>query len=143
MALSLNDVAPAFELKGVLQGAETRFRLSDFKPSWLVLFFYPADFTFVCPTEIKGFEARSGEFAKQGARIAAISVDDLKSHTEWIKELGGLSFPLLSDTGGTVATAYGVLNAEDKRAFRATFIIAPDGRLAYLTVSHERGTVRR
>ncbi len=135
MALSLNESAPTFNLDGVLQGSVKKFQLSDFKPGWLVLFFYPADFTFVCPTEMKGFEARKSEFDKEGARIAAISVDDVNSHAAWIKELGGLSFPLLSDTDRFVTASYGVLNADDKRAFRATFIISPEGRLAYMTVS--------
>lgn len=135
MALSLNDPAPPFELDGVQRGGVKRFRMSDFRSSWLVLFFYPADFTFVCPTEVKGFERRHAEFEREDARVVAVSVDDINSHAEWVKELGGLSYPVLADTDRSLSKAYGVLNAEDGRAFRATFIISPDGRLAYMAVS--------
>lgn len=135
MPLSLNDPAPAFDMEGVVAGAIKRVRLADFRTSWLVLFFYPADFTFVCPTEVKGFEALHAEFAAEGARVAAVSVDDARSHLEWVRELGGLSYPVLSDSDRAASKAYGVLNADDGRAFRATFIITPEGRIAYLAVS--------
>ena len=135
MSLSLNQPAPNFELDGAFEGKVQRFRLADFRPSWLVLFFYPADFTFVCPTEIRGFQQRLPEFRESNARVAGVSVDDVQCHIDWIKELGGLSFPLLSDREAAAATAYGVLNPDDRRAYRATFIISPQGRIAHLTLS--------
>jgi peroxiredoxin (alkyl hydroperoxide reductase subunit C) len=97
--------------------------------------FYPADFTFVCPTEMRGFEARAGEFRVSGCQVIGISVDDVSSHRSWADELGGLSFPLLSDPAGKICKEYGVLNQADGRAFRATFIISPDGTIAWAMVS--------
>ena len=133
--LTLNVEAPEFALEGVQDGSVRTWKLPDFRGSWLVLFFYPADFTFVCPTEIRGFEKHIAEFRQRRCAIAGISVDDLASHAAWVQELGGLSFPLLSDPEGRVARDYGVLNPEDGRAFRATFLVTPDGRLAWTVVS--------
>ena len=133
--LRLNTNAPDFELDGIENGAARRFRLADFRGRWLILFFYPADFTFVCPTEIKGFAARFGEFRDLGSTIAGISVDDLASHRDWSKELGGVPFPLLADVQREAARAYGVLNEEDGRAFRATIVVSPEGKIAYFVVS--------
>ena len=135
MPLSLNVPAPDFHLTGAANGQERPFRLADFKGSWLVLFFYPADFTFVCPTEILGFQERLNDFAAIGTKIAAISVDGVQSHLDWSRELGGISFPLLSDPLRLAARAYDVLNPDDQRAYRATFVISPQGRIAYVTVS--------
>jgi peroxiredoxin 2/4 len=70
-----------------------------------------------------------------GVAVAGVSIDDTASHEKWAQELGGVSFPLLSDTTKSVCQAYGVLNPDDGRAFRATIIIAPEGRVAYLVVS--------
>jgi peroxiredoxin 2/4 len=135
VTISLNDTAPAFDLEGIAGGQPRRYRLADFKGRWLVLFFYPSDFTFVCPTEVMGFQKRLSEFKAAGADIAGVSVDPVSSHADWGRELGGLDFPLLSDAGGRVSQAFGVLNTADQRAFRATFIISPEGRIAHLTVS--------
>lgn len=109
--------------------------MERFRGKWLILFFYPSDFTFVCPTEIKGFNRRYDEFAAAGAAIAAVSVDDLETHRNWAGEIGGLRFPLLSDSAKEVSRLYGVLNEEDGKAHRATFIIKPDGRIGYAVVS--------
>jgi alkyl hydroperoxide reductase subunit AhpC len=135
MPLTLNTLAPDFEVTGALNGQTRTFRLADFKGSWLVLFFYPADFTFVCPTEILGFEHRLKDFSAIDARVAAVSVDGVQSHLDWSHELGGISYPLLSDPSRTMSRAYDVLNVDDQRAYRATVILSPQGRIAYLTVS--------
>jgi alkyl hydroperoxide reductase subunit AhpC len=131
----LNAAAPDFVLDGVADSHVRRYRLAEFRGRWVVLFFYPADFTFVCPTEIRGFHGRRAEFDRREAQILAVSVDDVESHRGWAAELGGVSFPLLSDPSREVSRAYDVLNEADGRAFRATFMVAPDGLLAYLVVS--------
>ena len=133
--LSVNSEAPAFLLEGVQGGTVRTFRLADLRGRWVVLFFYPADFTFVCPTEIRGFEKRAKEFRSRGCEIVAVSVDDPASHRAWGDELGGLSFPLLSDPTRVTCRAYGILDETDGRAFRATFIVSPEGRIAYVVVS--------
>src|SRR5262245_55063100 len=83
MTLSLNEPAPPFDLDGVLNGQSKKFRLADHRGRWLVLFFYPSDFTFVCPTEVLGFHKRLSEFKAAGADVAGISVDSLQSHRDW------------------------------------------------------------
>jgi peroxiredoxin (alkyl hydroperoxide reductase subunit C) len=100
-----------------------------------VLFFYPADFTFICPTEILGFDRRLPEFESLGAAVLAISVDDLASHRQWAAELGGLRLPLLSDPGGEACRALGILNETEGRAHRATLILNAAGELAYFVAS--------
>jgi alkyl hydroperoxide reductase subunit AhpC len=132
---SLNAAAPEFALEGVERGKTRTVRLADLRGRWVVLFFYPADFTFVCPTEIRGLAKRADEFERLGCTTLAVSVDDTASHRAWAEELGGVPFALLSDPTREVTKAYGVLNAEDGRAFRATFVIAPDGTIAWMTVS--------
>lgn len=133
--IGLNVPAPDVALDAVVDGQVRRIRLGDFRGRWVVLCFYPADFTFVCPTEIRGFQARRTEFSGRGAEILAVSVDDVESHRAWAAELGGVAFPLLSDPTREATRAYGVLNEADGRAFRATFIVGPDGRIAYFVVS--------
>ena len=131
----LNAEAPPFALEGVLGGRVQTFSLKDFRGRWLVLFFYPADFTFVCPTEIRGFQNRLRDFEACGCDVLAISVDDVPSHQAWAEELGGISFPLVSDPTRDTCRRYGVLNDTDGRAFRATFVISPQGTIAYMVIS--------
>src|SRR5690242_6132388 len=97
----VGNPAPDFKLEGVVgtdPGKEFRtLTLKDYKDKWLVLFFYPADFTFVCPTEIKGFNDSIDSFKKLNAEVAAVSTDSKWSHLAWIKrgDLGSLKYPLL------------------------------------------------
>ena len=115
--------------------------LADYQGKWLVLFFYPLDFTFVCPTEIRGFNSRLAEFAKAGAEILGVSVDSVYSHRAWIKTpqaeggLGGLNYPLASDITKQVSKDYGVLIEEKGIALRGLFLIDPEGILRYQVVS--------
>jgi alkyl hydroperoxide reductase subunit AhpC len=133
--LTLNAEAPPFALEGVEAGKVRRVSLADYRSRWLALFFYPADFTFVCPTEIRGFAERLGEFRSLGCDVAGVSVDDVATHQAWAEELGGVSYPLLADPERAVSRAYGVLDEADGRAFRATFVISPESRIAYVVVS--------
>jgi alkyl hydroperoxide reductase subunit AhpC len=132
--------APDFKLEGVVgteQGKEFKaFELKDFKDKWLVLFFYPADFTFVCPTEIKGFSDNIEKFRKLNADIVAVSTDSKWSHLAWLKrgDLGDLKYPLLADFNKKAAHAYGVLDAEKGVALRGLFIIDPNGILQYQVI---------
>jgi len=114
--------------------------LSDYKGKWLVLFFYPADFTFVCPTEITAFSDRLQEFKDANCEILGVSVDSVYSHRAWIrtpKEQGGLgpiNYPLASDITKEVSRAYGVLIEEEGVALRGLFIIDPEGIVRYQVV---------
>lgn len=133
--LSLNVTAPEFSLEGIEGRTVRRYTLASLRGRWAVLFFYPADFTFVCPTEILGFHRHANEFSGCGTVVLGISVDDIESHRAWAEELGGVGVPLLSDPTREACRAYGVLNEADQRSWRATFIVSPEGRIAYMVVS--------
>jgi alkyl hydroperoxide reductase subunit AhpC len=132
----VGEKAPDFAVKGVHQKRVSEYSLSHYKSKWLVLFFYPADFTFICPTEVLGFSKLAKEFAAQGAEILGVSVDSLDSHGSWADELGGIDYPLLSDEDKTLSRAYGVLDEREGVPLRATFIINPKGEVSYLVISH-------
>jgi alkyl hydroperoxide reductase subunit AhpC len=132
----VGDSAPAFSAKGFFQGDVAEYSLAGCKGKWLVLFFYPADFTFICPTEVTGFSKLEPAFAHESATILGVSVDSLESHRSWAAELGGLQIPLLSDEDKRVSQAYGVLDEAEGVAQRATFIINPASVIAYQVVSH-------
>ncbi|HXV81656.1 MAG TPA: peroxiredoxin [Candidatus Binatia bacterium] len=135
-ALRIGDKAPDFRVKGILRGEVAEYSLSAYRGKWLVLFFYPADFTFICPTEVVGFSKLAKEFAAENAAILGVSVDTIASHRSWAEELGGLEYPLLSDEEKTVSRAYGVLDEKEGVSLRATFIINQAGSISYQVVSH-------
>ena len=134
--LCIGESAPDFTAKGILGGQLADYSPADYKNKWLVLFFYPADFTFICPTEVTGFSKMTKAFAAEGAAVLGVSVDSIDSHRSWAKELGGLNCPLLSDEAKTVSRAYGALDEKEGVAMRATFIINPAGVICYQVVSH-------
>lgn len=109
--------------------------LSDYKGKWLVLLFYPLDFTFIWPTEIQGYSGRIEEFKKEGAEVLAVSVDSEHSHKAWINSsLGKINYPLASDMTKKVSTEYGVLLEEEGIALRGLFIIDPEGVVRYSVI---------
>jgi alkyl hydroperoxide reductase subunit AhpC len=134
--LRVGDRAPEFRLQGILGDAAGDYSLVSYRGKWLVLFFYPADFTFICPTEVVGFSKLAEEFSREDAAILGVSVDDLESHRAWAKELGGLAYPLLSDVERSLSRACGVLDEKENVALRATFIINPSAIISYQVISH-------
>ena len=134
--LTVGTSAPDFAVKGVDHGRLADFSLKTYRGKWLVLFFYPADFTFICPTEVMGFSKQAGAFRSEGAEILGMSVYPVETHKSWAEELGGVDFPLLSDAEKQVSRAYGVLNEKEGVSLRATFIVNPAGELCYVVVSH-------
>jgi peroxiredoxin (alkyl hydroperoxide reductase subunit C) len=106
---------------------------------WLLLLFYPADFTFVCPTEVLAFNSALAEFSSRGAEVLGVSTDGVFAHVAWMEfHIGPLSFPLASDRTHAVSTAYGVLDAGTGQAARATFLIDPDSVVRYEVVHDDR-----
>ncbi len=132
--------APDFSLEGVVGiavGKEFRqVSLKDFRGKWLVLFFYPADFTFVCPTEIRGFNESRDSFRRLNSEILGVSTDSKWSHLAWLKrgDLGDLKYPLLADFNKITARDYRVLDLQTGVAQRGLFIIDPQGVLQYQVV---------
>ena len=114
--------------------------LSDqsFPGKWKVIYFYPKDFTFVCPTEIKGFGDLNQQFKDRDCQVLAASTDSEFVHLAWRKDhkdLRALPFPMLADTAKRLTTALGILDTEEGVAKRATFLVDPDGiiRFSYVT----------
>ena len=125
----------------MLDGETKSVSLSDLRGRWVVLFFYPLDFTFICPTEITEFSKRLDEFERLHATVLGCSTDSVHSHKAWLKELGALRYPLLSDMTHEISRAYGVLLEEKGMALRGTFIIDPEGVLRY-ALYHDLGVGR-
>lgn len=129
--------APSFIMNSVSGDGESfeKVSLDDYKGKWLVMFFYPLDFTFVCPTEITGYSKRYDEFKKEGAEVLAVSTDSEHSHKAWINSsLGKINFRLASDFTKEVAKNYGILVEEEGMALRGLFIIDPEGVVRYSVV---------
>ncbi len=140
--------APDFTMDAVLGEGEglNRFgtvSLEEIKKAgkWTVLYFYPLDFTFVCPTEIKQFNALYPEFKKLNAEVIATSTDSVFSHLAWQAraDLGKIDHPHASDLSHEVSEAYGVLDYEKGIAWRGTFIINPEGILKHMSINHGEG----
>ena len=125
----LGTMAPEFSCKAVIDGEIKDIHLSDYKGQMRVLFFYPLDFSFVCPTELHAFQDALAEFEKRKTVILGVSVDSVYSHLAWLaqpKEQGGIkgvTFPLLSDITKSIARTYGVLDEKEGIAYRGLFII--------------------
>ena len=119
---------PNFTLEAYEKGDFKNISLYDAKGKWKLLFFYPLDFTFVCPTEILELSKRHKEFEALNTQVMTISIDSVHSHKAWSKEIGDLNFPMLSDLGKEVSLMYNVLH-DDGMSLRATFLISPDNVL--------------
>ena len=137
--LKLNQPAPEFKIPSYQKKLKDSYKevgLKDYKGKWVILFFYPRDFTFVCPTEIRGFAKHHDEFKKSDAEILAASTDSVHSHRAWFeKDLNEVEFPVLADTNHSLSRAYEVLNEDNGEAERGTFIIDPKGLLRYVVIS--------
>ena len=124
------------QLDAYVNGDIKKVSLSDYKEKWIVLFFYPLDFTFVCPTEIKGFATAHADFEKKNTVVLAASTDSAHSHKAWFeRDMPEVKFPVLADTAHKLSREFGVLIEEEGIALRGTFIIDPDGILQYSLVS--------
>jgi peroxiredoxin (alkyl hydroperoxide reductase subunit C) len=140
--LQVGKKAPDFDMPSTkdLKTLKDNARLADYKGKWLIMFFYPLDFTFVCPTEIKAFSDRHEEIKKAGAEVLAVSTDSVYSHRAWIMTpddkggLGQIKYPLASDITKDVSRDYGVLLEDKGIALRGLFIIDPDSTLQYQVV---------
>jgi len=141
MSAIVGRIAPEFTAEGVLSGQFKTYKLLDYHGKWVVLFFYPLDFTFVCPTEILAFSDRLDEFTSLGAVVLGVSVDSKFSHLAWTekpRETGGifgLTYPLLEDLKKDLANAFGVLTPEGDVALRGLFVIDPDGIVQHATIN--------
>ncbi|HNX54651.1 MAG TPA: peroxiredoxin [Prolixibacteraceae bacterium] len=110
----------------------------DINGKWTVFFWWPLDFTFVCPTEIVSFNQHFEEFAKRGANLVGASIDSQFVHLAWRNNHPGLKdlkFPMLADTSKSLSEELGILEPTNKIAYRATFIIDPEGTIQHVSVN--------
>jgi peroxiredoxin (alkyl hydroperoxide reductase subunit C) len=135
--LQIGRPAPAFTGRAAMPGGSIKeIAGADYRGKWLILCFYPLDFTFVCPTELRAFNRCYKDFADRNAEVIGISVDSVYTHISWIEHgLGDLQFPLLSDLTRQISLDYGVLLEDSGAALRATVLIDPEGVVRSLTVN--------
>jgi peroxiredoxin (alkyl hydroperoxide reductase subunit C) len=134
--------APDFNMPSTknMETLNENVKLSDYKGKWLVLLFYPLDFTFVCPTELISFSDRLEELQGVGAEVIGVSTDSVHSHRAWLKTpqdkngIEGVKYPIASDVGGKLSRAYNILVEDANIALRGLFIIDPEGVLKYSVV---------
>ncbi|PZE20678.1 peroxiredoxin [Paenibacillus xerothermodurans] len=135
--------APSFKLKSTknMETLEEYVSLEDYRGKWLVFFFWPFDFTFVCPTEIIAFSDAYKEFQDLDCEIVGASVDSVFTHKAWTQTsrdqggIGAVNYPMVSDFSKETAHAYGILDDETGAAHRGLFIIDPEGILRYQVVT--------
>lgn len=140
--LGIGKKIPNFKVKATISAdpktAFTEITQDTYKGQWLVLFFYPKDFTFVCPTEIKGFGDLNKKFKDRDAQVLAASVDSEFVHMAWRQnhpDLKDLPFPMLADVKRELSTALGIIDDNEGVSQRATFIVDPDGIIRFVYVT--------
>lgn len=137
MSIRVGSSLPEFQADAYYPNGEIKkLKFADYKGKWTVVFFYPLDFTFVCPTEIRGYSDYAGKFKQAGAQIISVSTDSVYSHKAWSESsLGKVEFPIIGDTNHEVSRLFGVLIEEKGISLRGTFIINPEGVVVSSTVN--------
>lgn len=126
----INQKAPEFKEKAFVNGTVKDVKLSDYRGKWVILIFYPADFTFICPTELGEIADHHPEIKKLGAEVISVSTDTHFVHKAWHDHsptIKKIKFPMLADPTGNVCRAYGTYIENEGLSYRATVIIDPDG----------------
>ncbi len=130
--VQINDKAPDFTENAFAQGDVKQISLSDYRGKWVVLFFYPADFTFICPTELGDIADKYDKIRELGAEVISVSTDTAFVHKAWhdaSETIKKIRFPMLADPTGKVCKAYGTYIEEEGLSLRGTFLIDPNGVL--------------
>ena len=140
--LTIGDKFPQFKLKAVVSRAKGEefhdIASQDHLGKWKVVFFWPKDFTFVCPTEIAAFGQRDRDFQDREAQILGVSVDNEYVHLAWRNshpDLKDLPFPMLADIKRELSAALGILHPVEGVAMRATFVVDPEGTIRFVSVT--------
>ena len=132
MGLKIGEQVPDFEVEAYHEDKIKKLRLTDFKGKWLVVVFYPADFTFVCPTELEDAADKYEEFKKLGAEVLSVSTDTAFVHKAWhdaSPAIQKVKFPMVADPTGQLSKAFGTYLDNLGLALRGSFVIDPDGVL--------------
>ena len=142
MSIIVGQKAPEFTATAVVNQEFQVINLTDYLGRYVILFFYPLDFTFVCPTEIIAFSDRYDEFTSLNTEILGVSVDSEFAHLAWIQTekkqggIGDIQYPLISDLNKEISRAYNVLEPNAGIALRGLFIIDPEGTIQYITINN-------
>jgi len=127
----IGQQAPEWKSTAYVNGEEKVIESSSYKGKWLVMYWYPLDFTFVCPTEIRGFQSLLNDFKDDGVEVVGVSTDSFFSHKAWFADretfAEEITHPVIADTNHEVSRAFGVLKEDAGVAFRATVVIDPEG----------------
>ena len=138
MSIQVSRPAPSFKTQALVGREFQTISSEDLKGKWVLLMFYPMDFTFVCPTELVGLNDKHGDFADRDCVVLAASTDTVHSHLGWVKadeRLSKLKYPILADVTKTISRSFGVLIEEQGIALRGTFLIDPNGVLRWSCVN--------
>jgi NADH-dependent peroxiredoxin subunit C len=130
--IRIGQEVPDFQLDALVAGETRKLRISDFRGKWLVLIFYPADFTFICPTELAEAADHHEDFKAAGAEIASVSADTVWTHLAWQEaspSIAKVKFPMLADPAGKLCRAFGTYDEDEGVSLRGSFIIDANGIL--------------
>ncbi|UCF67823.1 MAG: peroxiredoxin [Acidobacteriota bacterium] len=135
----IGQKAPEWSAPAYVNGEQKTLSSKDFAGKWYVLYWYPLDFTFVCPTEIKGFQQLLEDFQEDGVAVIGVSTDSFFSHKAWFDDRktfpDTITHPVVADTNHHVSRAYNVLKEDDGVAFRATVIVDDKGVIRSMSVN--------
>lgn len=144
MASIINSMIPDFKVQAFRQGKFETVTRQDLKGKWAVFFFYPADFTFVCPTELGDMADKYEAFKKMGVEVYSVSTDTHFTHKAWqdaSETIKKIQFPMLADPTGHLSRAFGVYIEEEGLAYRGTFVVNPEGQIKLAEI-HDNGIGR-
>lgn len=137
MTTIINTLIPDFKVQAYHNGHFTTFTSEDVKGKWAIFFFYPADFTFVCPTELVDMAEKYEQFKAMGVEVYSVSTDSHFVHKAWhdaSESIRKIQYPMLADPTGALSRAFGVMIEEDGMAYRGTFVVNPEGRIKLVEI---------
>jgi peroxiredoxin (alkyl hydroperoxide reductase subunit C) len=144
MASIINSKVPEFKVQAYHNNAFKTVTDKDLNGKWSIFFFYPADFTFVCPTELGDMADRYAEFQKMGVEVYSVSTDTHFTHKAWhdtSETIKKINYPMLADPTGHLARSFGVMIEEEGLAYRGTFLVNPEGKIKVAEI-HDNGIGR-
>ena len=143
--IKIGDEIPEMETDAFADTELKKLNLKDYRGKWIILAFYPADFTFVCPTELEELAELHGEFKKEGAEIMSVSTDTNFTHLAWHDSspaIGRVKYPMLADPSGKLCNYFGTYIEDEGVSLRATFIIDPEGKVKSIHI-HDNSISRK
>ena len=137
MPMKIGDTLPELELKAYHNGDEKTLKTTDYEGKWKIFFFYPADFTFVCPTELEEVADMYDEFQKERAEVFSVSTDTVFVHKAWHDNsdaIGKIKFPMVADPTGELCRLFGTYIPAEGLSLRGSFIVDPEGTLRTIEI---------